>query len=103
MEEISTWRIMVPVASNQGNVYTVEYHQAWDHKVKEIAGGLTISKPTKGYWVDVETGEDNIEKMIPVEIDCTESQIREIGELTKEYYEQQAVRIVRVSDKVIMI
>ena len=70
--------------------------------VRNIAGGLTIFKISKGQWV----GNDSkifIDKMIPVRIYCTEYQIDKIIEFTMIHYDQEAILAYRISDKVKLV
>jgi hypothetical protein len=70
--------------------------------VKAITGGLTIMPPTiTGYWVSPEGGMVE-ERMIPVRVACTESQMDRIADFTAAYYEQQAIIYYEVSNKVII-
>ena len=79
----------------------VPYHQDWDKKVIEIAGGMTLMRAAKGTWISP-TGTEHKEIMIPVRISCTEEQIEEIIELTLRHYCQEAVMAYVVSEKVIV-
>ena len=84
--------------SNEGKPYRTRYHRVWDSKVHEISGGLTICPPVKGEWVN----GDNLfrERMIPVKIIATESEIEKIIDMTMEYYDQLAILAYKVSDVV---
>jgi len=95
------WEILVP-KENDGEDIAVPEHNIWDAKVRAITGGLTIHRSTKGNWISPE-GELVVERMIPVRIACTETQIHEIARMTKEFYRQDAVMYYRVSDKVFII
>lgn len=95
------WEILVPRAFNDGREIPLEYHRAWDERVRKISGGLTILKSAKGVW-ESPSGEIFREAMIPVRVACTEAQIREIVDLTLDYYKQEAVMAYCVSDYVII-
>lgn len=90
---LAPWRIQ--------NSYTTRYHRVWDKKVRDITGGLTVLQPAKGQWVSPE-GELYQERMIPVRIAATRSQIDEIIDMTIAYYDQLAVLCYKVSDEVII-
>ena len=90
-ESIKLWRILVPRGSK------LTHHKAWDEKVKNISGGLSLNGVIKGQWKDCDEG------MIQVEIACTLGQIKQIGQITKEHYEQEAVMIYKISDEVYFI
>ena len=95
----SLWEILVPTHSNNGAEYAMSHHHAWDDYVRGISGGLTILKTSKGQWLD-ETGRLFSEKMIPVRVACTESDIDQIIKYTLSHYEQKAVIAYEVSTKV---
>lgn len=94
------WKILVPTIKD-GKPIRTRYHKVWDKFVRSVSGGLTILTPAKGQWIHKETGALYSERMIPVEIACTEEQIRRIAEYTAKYYNQITVMAYRVSDKVI--
>ncbi len=75
--------------TNDGKKIKKKHHRKWDHKVSEIAGGLTLFKPKKGRWKH--GGKMFSEKMIRVEIAATDEQMIEIVKLTAKHYEQKAV------------
>ena len=97
------WEILVPTEKrlNPGKFYRTRYHQVWDQRVREIAGGLTILHPAKGHWVSPE-GETFMERMIPVRIIATEPEISDIIDYTMMYYDQLAVLCYKISDHVIL-
>lgn len=83
------------------HAYSTRYHRVWDTKVREISGGLTILTPAKGQWVSPD-GELFVERMIPVRILATRSQIEDIVDMTLKYYDQLAVLCYKLSDEVIL-
>ncbi len=95
------WEVLVPTARNDGRPFRTRYHRVWDTKIRAITGGLTIFPVAKGQWVSPD-GKLFAERMIPVRIACTASQISEIIDLTIKYYDQEAVLAYRVSDHVIL-
>ncbi len=98
------WEILVPTVkpnTDGTKFFTTKYHRRWDAKVHAITGGLTIMPPTKGQWVSP-SGTVFIERMIPVRIVATESEIHAIIDMTLEFYEQEAVLCYKVSDRVIV-
>lgn len=104
MREIESelWKILVPVADNTGQEFPVEHHHTWDEEVRTITGGLTINRTARGQWHD---GEGNLyeERVIPVEVACTEEEARQIMELTLRHYGQVAVMAFRISDKALIL
>lgn len=103
--DIELWEILVPTEKRRPigkrRHYTTRYHRVWDAWVRNVAGGLTVFKPSTGQWQSP-TGETFIEKMIPVRIACTREQIEEIIDFTARYYDQLAVMCYRVSDLVLL-
>ncbi len=98
----SLWEILVPNFSNDRVKYSLEYHQQWDEKVREISGGLTILKPAKGQWMNY-GGVLFSEEMIPVRIYCDEESIDQIIALTMEHYQQEAVLAYEISSRVKLV
>lgn len=95
------WEILVPTVRNNGKPYRTKFHRIWDQKVKDIAGGLSILQPLRGYWLS----PDNklwIERMIPVRIMCSEDEIEKIVNMSLEYYEQEAIMYYLISRNVII-
>lgn len=102
---IALWEIMVPhkMGPKGKKVIQVPYHQEWDAKVREIAGGLTIMRAARGQWVDRDgNGKLYKEIMIPVRIACTREQIEEIMAFTQQHYKQIVVMAYKVAEEVIM-
>jgi hypothetical protein len=101
-DEPKLWEILVPtVRRADGKPIRTRFHRVWDNKVREISGGLTILTPAKGQWVAPD-GELFVERMIPVRILATRSQIEEIVDHTLGYYDQLAVLCYCVSSEVIL-
>lgn len=87
---MSLYTILVPCKMNTGRPIRTRQHRVWDAKVKALTGGLTILPPAKGQWVSP-TGQEFIERMIPVNIQATEDQMKEIVAMTAKFYEQEAI------------
>lgn len=100
-EKICFWEILVPTQSNEGKPFRTRFHKVWDKKVRNITGGLTIIHPIKGQWISSE-GELFSERMIPVRIACSESQIDLISDITAKYYNQKAILYYLITDRVII-
>lgn len=96
------YEILVPQADNFGNFIPVAIHNIWDDQVKKIAGGITINRSVKGSWKSPE-GHYVTERMIPVTIMCSESEIVEIARMTKQFYHQDAVMFYMVSHNTYII
>ena len=95
------YEIMVPTISNEGKPFRTRHHREWDRQVREISNGLTIYTPAKGQWIDEDSGELFVERMIPVRIACTSSEIYIIMEITTNHYDQIDVMAYVVSEEVL--
>lgn len=83
------FEILVPCNWNDGRPVRTRHHKEWDKRVRKIAGGLTILRPGKGQWVhENELYEDRV---IPVRVFCTQSEIDVVAQITIQHYEQEAV------------
>ena len=94
------WEILVPTMRNDGRPIRIRFHKVWDAKVRDISGGLTIMPVAKGQWLF----KDELfqERMIPVRIIATRSEMDKIIDMTIKYYEQLAVLAYKVSEEVIL-
>lgn len=90
----------MPTVRNDGRPIKLRFHKIWDENVRKISHGLTIMSPVKGQWVFKETLFE--ERMIPVRIIATRSEIDEIIAMTMLYYEQLAVLAYKIADEVIL-
>lgn len=79
--------------------WLLEIANVTDEKVRAITGGLTILSPAKGQWVSP-SGELFKERMIPVQVACTEEQIEQIADLTAKHYDQLAILFYCVSNNI---
>jgi hypothetical protein len=100
VEKKSMWEILVPTMRNDGRPIRTRFHKVWDDKVRSISGGLTVMPVARGQWLFKEKLFE--ERMIPVRIIATRSEIDSIIDMTMKYYEQLAVLAYKVSDEVIL-
>lgn len=98
------WEILVPTERrlDPGKYYTTRYHRVWDARVRTITGGLTILTPSLGQWIDPSTGQLFKERMIPVRIMATRTEIEKVIDFTITYYDQLAILCYKISDEVIL-
>ena len=101
MSYSEVWEILVPCTKPNGKPNRTRFHRVWDEKVKEITGGLTVCEPIKGQWVSP-LGDTFSERMIPVRIVCSRSQIEEIIDMSMIYYDQEAILAYKISNEVIL-
>lgn len=94
------WEIYVPTIKNDGKPIRTRQHREWDKRVRKITGGLTIYKPVIGQWIDVSDGKLYSERNIPVRVVATPKEMKQIGLLTKKFYEQIAILYYKISEEV---
>src|ERR1035437_7205049 len=94
------WEILIPTMRNDGRPIRTRFHKVWDEKVRDISGGLTIMPVAKGQWLF----KDELfqERMIPVRMIATRTEMDKIIDMTLKYYEQLAVLADKVSEEVIL-
>jgi len=93
------YEILVPTM--YGDTLTpigTKHHKKWDERVQAISGGLTILSPARGKWIF--KGVEYPERVIPVRIMCTESEMDEIVSITMSHYRQKAVMYYVLSTQV---
>ena len=111
MGELELWEILVPTEINKlsgdGKVtdeivpIKLRYHRLWDKYVRSLSGGLTVFRTAIGQWVY--EGELFKERMIPVRIACSKSDMEKIAEFTKIHYRQIKVMYYNVSREVYIV
>jgi hypothetical protein len=99
------WEILVPASDGRGNRLLINHHRIWDEKVRKLTGGgMTISAPAKGEWVNGKEGSAILrEPMIPVRLLTDRITIDKVATMTMEHYDQKAVLYYMVSDTVYML
>lgn len=101
--ELELWEILVPTVRNDGTPIRTRFHRVWDAKVRELAGGLTITKPVQGQWVDASENQLYKERMIPVRVAIPGVLVQDLISITMKHYEdQKAIMCYKVSDEVII-
>jgi hypothetical protein len=103
--DLKIWCILIPTlkAKEAKNpFFRKRHHKVWDNFVRDITGGLTIFATGKGQWVNDEN-EVVEERVIPVNIACTDKQLKSIIEFTIKHYDQDALMYYKVSDEVFLI
>ena len=94
------WEILVPCNWNDGKPVRTRHHREWDKRVRRVAGGLTVLKPGVGQWEH--EGELFKNRVIPVRIQATRDQMKQVADMTIQHYEQLAVMYYLVSDTCII-
>lgn len=99
-ERKGVWRIMVPKKDNRRQPFSRRERKEWEDAVINIAGGWTIQPLARGAWVD-DDGRVRPENMAPVDILCTDEQIRSIIDMTGHRFGQEVVLAYKISENVI--
>lgn len=94
------YEILVPCQWNTGKPIRTRHHKEWDKVIRKISGGLTILAPSRGQWIDNRDGMLYEERMIPVRLVCTESELEKIIKFTASHYRQIAILAYEISRKV---
>lgn len=100
MEDKALYEILVPCSWPTGEWIDIGVHEKWDQKCRQISDGLTILRSVKGIWED--ESQEYIERMIPVRLVATKSQIMDLVRFTRDFYKQEAVMCYKLSDDVII-
>lgn len=98
----SLWQIMVPCNWNDGRPVRTRHHKEWDKRVRKISKGLTVLPPARGQWVDPNSDVLYEDRVIPVNIICTEKEIDMIADITIQHYDQLAAMYFKLSDHAII-
>jgi hypothetical protein len=101
-ENLKVWCILIPTLKPtdvRKKHFRTRHHKVWDKFVRNISGGLTILAPSKGQWID---NDENLveERILPVNIACTDEQLEKIIDFTLKHYEQDALMYYKVSEDV---
>jgi len=99
--DLTVWCILVPTLM-EDNYVSTKHHKNWDAYVRRITGGLTILAPGKGQWVN-SNNEVIEERIIPVNIACTDKQLKKIVKFSLKHYRQDALMYYKVSDQVFIV
>lgn len=95
------WEVLIPTTyEDTGKPVKTRHHKVFDKKCHEISGGSTILPVAKGYWLD--SGMLYQDRVIPVRIICSETQVNEIIDFAIKHYRQLAILAYRISDRVIL-
>ena len=99
---LQLWEILIPFSSNGGENYSLEHHSQWQKYILQRSGGLSISPPISGCWIDPRTNISYTEMMLPVRICCSPHNLEEIIDYKMYHYDQLAVFAYQLSSKVIL-
>lgn len=100
IEKRMMYMILVPASRGKKRFSYEGHHKAFDSKVKEICGGITIHRPVKGEWISPD-GIIFTDRMIPVMIAVKEERdIEVIANFALNHYDEEAIMYYKVSDDV---
>jgi len=92
------FRILVPVAHNDGMVFTDRHHEKFHDHVLKISGGSTENHWSTGKWM--ERRRLYKERMIPLEFLATTEQADAIAAFACVHYDQIEIQCYPISDRV---
>lgn len=97
------FEILVPTTfGDTGKPVRLKHHRIWDDHARGKAGGLTILKPVKGQWLEFETNDLVVERVIPVRIATSRRDMDDILNFTIKHYRQKAVMAYELSNNVVI-
>jgi hypothetical protein len=73
------------------------HHKRWDAFVRKVSNGLTILTPAKGQWVFNNSLYE--ERVIPVRIFCSDSDMEKIVKFSFTHYRQIAIMYYVISNE----
>lgn len=92
------WKLLVPVADNDGLVFTDRHHLKLYRLVFKISGGSTDNPWSNGRWMD--GGRVYKDRVVPLEFLATTEEADKIAAFTLVHYDQMEVVCVPISDRV---
>ena len=103
--DLKIWCILIPTLKARKSrrpFFSTRHHKVWDDYVRGLAGGLTIFAPSKGQWTN-ENNQVIEERVLPVNIACTDDIFEKIIDFTMSHYDQDALMYYKVSEEVSII
>lgn len=98
LDERPLWRILVPVADNDGLLFVDRHHKKFSDRVLKISGGSTEDHWSNGKWIYKRRLCS--ERMIPLEFLATTEQADNIAAFACVHYDQTEILCFPVSDRV---
>jgi hypothetical protein len=92
------WRLLVPVADNDGLVFTDRHHLKLERLVFKISGGSTDNPWSNGKWMN--KGRVYKDRVVPLEFLATTEEADKIAAFALIHYEQMEILCVPISDRV---
>jgi hypothetical protein len=95
------WRILVPVADNDGLVFTDRHRKKLDDRVLKVSGGSTENPWSNGKWR--KGCRLYKEPMIPLEFHATTEQAFGIAAFARGHFNQEEIELRQIADPVYRI
>jgi hypothetical protein len=99
IDERSLWRMLLPVADNDGIVFSEHHHNVVRQKVRKKSGGLTDNLAAHGEWINNEKKLVN-DRNIPIDFLATCGQADKIAAFAREHYRQTEIMYYVISSHV---
>ncbi|MGC2280450.1 MAG: hypothetical protein WA603_10565, partial [Candidatus Acidiferrales bacterium] len=101
LDDRPRWRILVPVADNDGLVFTDGHRKKFDDRVLKVSGGSTENPWSNGKW---RKGRRLYkEPMIPLEFHATTEQAFGIAAFARGHYNQDEIELKQIAGPVYRI
>jgi hypothetical protein len=92
------WRLLIPIADNDGLVFTDRHHLKLYRLVFKISGGSTDNPWSNGRWMD--DGRVYKDRVVPLEFLATTEEADKIAAFALIHYDQMEILCVPISDRV---
>jgi len=92
------WKLFVPVADNDGLVFTDRHHLKLYRLVFNMSGGLTDNPWSNGKWIN--NGRVYKDRVVPLEFLATAEGVDKIAVFALIHYDQLEIVCVPISDRV---
>ena len=92
------WRLLVPIADNDGLVFTEAHHLKLYRLVFKVSGGSTENPWSSGKWMN--NGRVFKDRVIPLEFLGTTEEADKIAAFSLIHYDQIEIQCVPMSDRV---
>jgi hypothetical protein len=93
------WRILLPVAGNDGLLFLSRHHKRFYDLVLELSGGSTENSWSNGNWID--EGVLYQDRVVPLEFLATTEEAEKILAFACKHYDQSEILCYPISDRVL--
>jgi NADH dehydrogenase/NADH:ubiquinone oxidoreductase subunit G len=98
LDSRALWRILIPLASNKGFVFSSDHHERFLNTVRSVSRGLTNNAEASGEWQPKK--KLYREPLIPIDFLANDAQADEVAIIAREHYQQIEVHYYVISKHV---